>query len=125
MFRGKTRRIAGIALLSIVALSAFGFAAANTVPASQAGDGNGAVSGYTISNVHYTLNAANPRNIDKVTFKLNVAPIAGSTMEVKLVAAGTVWYACTNVTVTLTCDTTVGTQATVLGSDDLRVVVAD
>ncbi len=94
------------------------------MPASKAGDGTGAISGYTVSNVNYNLNAANPSNIDSVTFHVDVAPSAGADMEIKLVAAGSTWYSCTNVTTALTCVTT-SPQATVATADELRVVIAD
>jgi hypothetical protein len=109
---------------AIVATGVYGFAAANTVPATKAGDGSGAVSGYTISSVHYGLNATTPTSIDQVTFNLNSTPAAGSTIKIKLVAAGTTWYSCTNVAAAITCATT-SPQATVLAADELRVVVAD
>lgn len=94
------------------------------MPASKAGDGTGAISGYTVSNVNYNLNAANPSNIDSVTFDVDVAPSAGADMEIKLVTAGSTWYSCTNVTTALTCVTT-SPQATVATADELRVVIAD
>ena len=109
---------------AIVATGVYGFTAANTVPATKAGDGSGAVSGYTISSVHYGLNATTPTSIDSVTFNLNSTPAAGSTIRIKLVAAGTTWYSCTNVAAAITCATT-SPQATVLAADELRVVVAD
>ena len=118
------RRLASLALLSIVGVTVFGFAAANIVPASQAGDGSGAITGYTASAIKYNLNVANPANVDSVQFTLDSAPPAGSTMRVKLVSAGSTWYTCTNVTTTLTCVTT-SPPATVLASDQLRVIVAN
>ena len=57
-------------------------------------------------------------------FNVDVAPQAGSTMKIKLVAAGSTWYTCTNVTTALTCVTT-APQATVAAADELRVVIAD
>ena len=57
--------------LSIFALVSSAFAAGNTVPASKAGDGAGAISGYTVTNVKHTINASNPRNIDSVAFDLD------------------------------------------------------
>ena len=122
--RSRVRRLAAVAVIAVLALAAFGFAAANTVPASNAGDGAGTVSGYTVSSINYNLNAANPQNIDSVTFSLDRAPAAGATMQIKLVAAGATWYSCTNAGANLTCNTT-APQATVVTADELRVVVAD
>ncbi len=124
MFRSRTRRLAAVAIIAVVALAGFGFAASNTVPGSKAGDGAGTITGYVVSTVHYNLNATNPRNIDSVTFALDSAPVAGSTIRVKLVAAGASYYSCTNAGVNVTCNTT-SPQATVLAADELRVVVAD
>ncbi len=92
-------------LTLLLTFTAYAFTAANTVPASKARDGTGAISGYAVSNVNYNLNAANPSNIDSVTFDVDVAPSAGADMEIKLVAAGSTWYSCTNVTTALTCVT--------------------
>jgi len=112
-----------VAVLLIVVLAAaiYAFADANTVPASSAGDGSGVVSGYTVSAIHYTLNATNPGNIDSVTFTLNVAPVAGGTIKITMDATN--WYSCTNVTTAVTCVTT-APQATVLSATNLRVVIA-
>jgi hypothetical protein len=74
----------------IVASSAYAFTASNTVPASSAGSGSGAISGYTVSAVAYTLNTSNPQNIDAVAFTLDKA---ATTVKVQLANAGT-WYAC-------------------------------
>ena len=92
---------------------------------SKAGDGIGAVSGYTISAVHYNLNATNPANIDSVTFTLNVAPVAGSTIKIKLVNAGTTWYTCTNAGTAVTCNNGSTLGASVSAADNLEVVIAD
>ena len=116
--------LGGLVLAAVVAVGVYGFTAANTVPATKAGDGSGAVTGYTISAVDYQLNATNPPNIDTVVFNLNSTPAVGSTIRIKLVAAGTDWYSCTNVAAVITCVTT-SPQATVLATDELRVVVAD
>ena len=117
----KSKRIRLIVVLVVVLLSAIGayaFTASNTVPATQAGIGSGAITGYTISNVAYTLNS-NPANIDAVTFTIN--PAAAGTVKAQLVTGGT-WYDCTNVSGSVSCDTTVGTQATVAPANSLSVV---
>ena len=107
-------------LFVIVAISAaaYAFAASNTVPATKAGDGTGAVSGYTVTSVVYTLNGADPSTLDSVAFDLGAA---ATQVQVQLVAAGT-WYACTLDTGTVwECDTTGLNVATI---DQLRVVAA-
>jgi hypothetical protein len=115
------RYLAIFAIVLILAGATYAFAAANTVPASKAGDGSGGITGYTVSGIHYILNGANPSTVDSVTFTLNTAPVAGSIIKIKLVAAGITWYTCTNVTTAVTCITT---GATVSASDSLQVVIA-
>ena len=63
------RRVLVLALLAfVVATAAYAFTAGNTVPASKAGDGSGAITGYNVTNVAYNLDAANPQLIDSVEF---------------------------------------------------------
>jgi hypothetical protein len=112
-----------ISLIVIVMLASAGvasaLAAANTVPATSAGDGSAVISGYTVTNVDYNLNASNPADIDSVEFDLNAT---AGTVTIKLVAAGSTWYTCTNSVNHWTC-TTAG--ATVLSADELRVIATD
>jgi hypothetical protein len=102
-----------------IVAGSYAFTAANTVPNSLAGDGSGTVSGYTVSAIHYNLNASNPQNVDSVQFTVNTAPTAGSTE--KIVAGGNT-YSCTNATTTVTCTTTGLTVASIVS---LRVIIAD
>lgn len=125
MFKSTSRLAFAMLALLILASAVYGFAAANTVNPSKAGDGAGAVSGYVLSNIHYNLNATNPRNIDSVTFNLDSTPVAGSTITIKLVAAGSTWYTCTHVATAVTCNNGSTLGASVLTADELRVVVAD
>jgi len=97
------------------------YAASNIVPPSRAGDGSGAISGYTVSAIHYVLNGT-PTTIDSVTFTLNSAPVAGSTIKIRLVAAGPTWYNCTNAGTAVTCTTT---GASVSTADNMEVVISD
>ena len=118
----RSLKLATVLLIVLVlSMAIYAFAAANVVPASSAGDGSGAISGYTVSTIHYVLNAANPGNIDSVTFTLSTAPAAGGSIKISLDGAN--WYSCTNVTTAITCVTT-APQATVLLATNLRVVVA-
>lgn len=117
---------AALAVLAagIISASASASAASNTVPKTKNGDGNDSVSGYVVSNVHYTLNASNPGNVDAISFSLDSAPVAGSTIRAKLSGSGTTWYSCTASGTTATCATT-SPQALAASIDDVRVVVAD
>lgn len=120
------RRVLGVGLL-VTGLTAatYAFTAANVVPATKAGDGAGAITGYTVSTVHYNLNATNPQNIDSATFTFNSAPVAGSTVKVQLDTPSGSWYSCTMSgapAVNASCTTT---GATVAAADQLTVVAAD
>jgi hypothetical protein len=103
--------VAAVAALSIAG-GAYAFTASNTVPTSTAGAGVGAVSGYTVTNLHYTLNTTTPTNVDLLSF--TVSPAIPSTGTGKVVVAATLTtggpnsYTCTTNTAgdTVTCSTT-------------------
>ena len=127
MFRPRipVRLVAMFALALILATAAYGFAASNTVPGTNAGDGSATISGYTVSAVHYTLNATNPANIDSLSFTIAPAVPAGGTVQVKLVAAGTTFKGCTVTTGTsVTCPSSGTIGVTALQADELRVIAA-
>jgi hypothetical protein len=117
----KRAALAGLLVLGTSGAS-YALTAANTVPGTKAGDGSGAITGYSVSGVHYTLNATNPANVDQVDFTVDTAPVAGSTIKVQLVTGGS-WYTCSNVGTAVSCATT-APQATVAPADNLRVVIA-
>lgn len=124
MFLSRLFKVLPIAIVAVVFASiATAYAAANTVPDTNVGDGAGAVSGYTITSgtVHYNLNASNPQTIDSVTFDTSPNVATGSTVRIQLVTSGS-WYSCTFAGATVTC-TTAG--ATVAASNTLRVVIAN
>ncbi len=113
----KKMRVAyAVVFALILAALTFAYAAANSVPATYAGDGSSATSGYTISNVHYVLDGTNPANIDEVTFTLNAA---AADVRIQLVSGGS-WFTC-SVTggTSVTCDVS---GVTVLAANTLRVV---
>lgn len=115
MFRPSKFFIIALIVL-IFATSAFAFAASNTMPAPGfAGEGVTVTSGYTVSNVVYTLNAATPSNIDSVKFDLDNT---ASTVKVRLVTTGS-YYGCTNSGTTWTCPTT---GVTVAAANEFRVI---
>ena len=86
--RKNLKTLLVIALVVLVAGATYAFTASNTVPGSKAGSGSGAISGYTVSNIHYVINAADPTKMDSVSFNLD-AP-AGD-VQVSLLAGGTVF----------------------------------
>lgn len=121
--RGTARmKFAVLGLVGLMAAAGSAFLAANTVPASKAGDGSGQVTGYTVSAIHYTL-ASNPQQVASVQFKLDSAPPTGSTVKAQLATSGP-WFDCTlsgTPAVDASCTTT---GATVLGATNLTVVAA-
>jgi len=108
----RLRLLAGIASALAVGATSYAYTASNTVPASTAGSGQGAVSGYTISNLHYALNATSPANIDSLTFGVSpVIPSASNgkaAVQAQLTVGGPTGYTCTTNTAgdTVTCATT-------------------
>lgn len=100
-----------------VAGSAYAFAASNTVPATKAGDGSGAVSGYTITSVAYTLNGSDPSTLDSVAFDVGAT---ATTVKAQLVSSGGTWYDCTLGTGTTWSCNTAGLAVSTI--DQLRVV---
>ena len=103
--------LAGVVAVAIAG-GAYAFTASNTVPATTAGAGSGAVSGYTVTNIHYNLNATTPANIDSLTFTITPAVPSTGTGKViistQLSTGGPTNYTCTTETTGLivTCSTT-------------------
>jgi hypothetical protein len=75
-------------LIALVAAATYAFTASNTVPGSSAGAGSGAISGYTVSNIHYTIDNTDATKLSGVTFDLSAA--AGD-VKITLVNGGTVF----------------------------------
>jgi hypothetical protein len=114
----RGRAVGPLIAAAALAVTVYAIAASNTVPATRAGDGSQAISGYTISSVAYGLNSSNPANIDSVTF--TIAPTSATTVKTSL-NGGTTWYSCTNSSGSVSCTTT-SPQATVAGATTLQVV---
>lgn len=124
-FHIPSKRMLGLlGAVILLSLAAYGFAAANTVPTSSAGDGQGTISGYTVSGVTYTLNSTTPSTIDSVSF--TITPAAGgnapATVKAKLVSSGSTWFSCTNSSGTSWSCALTGVSAS--AADELRVVAA-
>jgi hypothetical protein len=119
----SVRTFLALAVVLGLAASTYGFAAANVVPESGAGDGSKAISGYTVTNVRYTLDTTTPANIKTVQFE--IAPTAGAaaptTVQASLVTGGT-FFACTKGSgTTWSCAVT---GVTALAANELRVIAA-
>src|SRR6266849_5858132 len=98
----RTRVVVVSVAALLLSIGVYAYAAANTVPGTEAGSGSGAISGYTVSSVAYGLNATTPTNLDQVTF--TIAPTAAGTVKVQLAAGGS-WYTCSNAAGAITCNT--------------------
>jgi hypothetical protein len=136
MFSQALERVphARLVVAAVVALavsgSAYAYTASNTVPNSTSGSGTGTVSGYTVTNVHYNLNATTPANIDSLTF--TVSPVVPSTgtgkvlVQALLSSGGPTTYTCTTNTTgdTVTCPTITPSQLTADKLTSLTVVAA-
>jgi hypothetical protein len=109
---------------------AYAFTASNTVPASTAGAGTGAVSGYTVAALHYGLDATTPANIDSLTFTISPAVPSTGTGKVVISAAlstgGPNTYTCTTDTggTNVTCPTTTPVQLTATLLTGVTVIAA-
>ena len=65
------RVLMSIALVAIVATSAFAFMATNTVADSYAGEGQGAVKPFVVTDISYTISPTDPSLVMGVSFTLN------------------------------------------------------
>jgi hypothetical protein len=111
-------------MVLVLMVAAYAFAASNTVPDSYAGDGEGAVSGYTVSSITYGLDATDPSTITSVTFTLDAAAGTGKVHAqlADATKATTAWSTgCTASGMTWTCSFT---GFDVLDAYFLRVVAA-
>jgi hypothetical protein len=115
--RRRRRLVFIVAAAAALAFAAYAFTATNTVPASKAGDGSGAITGYTVSNIQYQLEVANPANIDSVSFDVDAA---AGTVKVKVVAASATYTACTGGPTSWSCN--FATNPTVVSADEFRVI---
>ena len=73
MFSKRALKIFLIGLVAFaLATVTYAYAAQNTMPASiKIGDNSGAISGFDVTNIAYTMDSASPANITAVTFDLD------------------------------------------------------
>jgi hypothetical protein len=121
----SVRRLAVLGLFAILAVAAYGFAASNTVEDSNAGDGEGLIEGFDITDIDYTLDNANPGFINEVTFTIDPEPLNGQVWVQFQRADNTEIDSsfCTVAAGVATCDTAL--SANVLEAVGLRVVAVD
>jgi hypothetical protein len=126
----RPRTILLVIILLILAAAAYGFAATNTVNDSYAGDGSGTVNGFTVSNIHYTLDTSAAPNIyvGAVEFDLAGPAVLGANASALVQLSSGSWYTCdttTSVTHDMYCDLSSGTEAVGAAFTSLRVVAAE
>lgn len=122
IFHHRFRTMALLILMLVLATATYGFAAANTVPDGQAGEGSGAISGYTVSNVVYTLDSSDPSAFASVAFDLDAA---ASDVYAGLDAGGAIdWVSCSGGPTSFSCDLSAVT-VTVAGATALHVSSAE
>lgn len=117
MFRVRRRMVLVVAFAATLGLATYAFTASNVVPGTKAGQGEGTISGYTVSGVAYTL-AANPTNIDSVAFTLSAA---ATTVKAKVVQGSATYTDCSvSGGTSVTCD--FSPDVSVVSADELSVV---
>jgi hypothetical protein len=87
----RHKKTFGLVAAIVVAAATFGaqaFTASNTVPATLAGNGAGAITGYAVSNVAYTTT---DDKITAVDFDLDAD---AADVKVQLLSTGGTWYDC-------------------------------
>ncbi len=119
LFNYRTTTIILLAL--ILSAVAYGFAAGNTVNATDAGEGNVTISGYTVD-VAYNLNASDPTQVDSVD--LTLSPATATSVKVNLDSVTPSWSDCTGSGANWNC-TFNSTPQTVLSMDYLEVVAVE
>ena len=116
-------------ILAVILLSSlvYGFAAANTVPEIGAGEGSGTVSGYTISNVDWTLLSSSPNKLSSISFDVAPTGSAGAAGDVRIsIDGGTNWITCTGSTgSTWACSFGSGSEPSVSAINSLQVVAVE
>ena len=117
----RPRSFGMITLALILAATVYGFAASNTVPGTYAGDGDNTISGYTVSNVSYSVYSDNdPTDIDGISFDLD----ANAGEVYVSFDGGTSWTDCSPGSPASSISCT-GFSESVLGASQLRIVATN
>jgi hypothetical protein len=121
--RKRRRRLVLVALLAFV-LGTTGFAYAAGITfngasnAGAAGEGAGTISGYSVTNIKYTLNTDDPSKITGVQFSLT--PNTATTAQAKITGMAS-WATCTLASGTWSCPV----NGVALSATELKVAAAD
>ena len=117
---GFVTKLAGLALVAVVATAGYAYASSNLGPSSGQGDGAGAISGYAVSDVHYTLGANDPTRVNAVSFSLAGAGAPGTVQA----ALGGDWLECAPSTTPWNWSCAIPGGVAVADVTELRIVAA-
>ncbi|MGH2806515.1 MAG: hypothetical protein ACRDKT_04490 [Actinomycetota bacterium] len=116
--RGAARIAATLLAAGLLSAGTYAFTASNTVPATRAGDGSAAITGFTVTNVQYNPSALDPTLLASYEFDLDAT---ASVVNAKPVTGQLLYDSCTNTVGNhWSCPATAGT--TIVSLDNLRVV---
>ncbi len=122
MFKKSSRVLFVTLLLFVLAGSTYAFAATNTVPPSIAGDGEGAISGFVVSDIEYSITGT---DITGVAFELSPTAPSGAKVQAAIgttTPVNTALVNCSGSGTSWTCSFSAG-YVTIKDSAALRVVV--
>ena len=129
MFKMRMRLIALVILALILSVAVYGFAAANTVPTTTAGEGANVISGYTVTDLEYTLDWAYPSKITKVSFNIfeAAAPaVADIAVGLSTAAGSPTWDdGCVSATFEYECSFSTGGGFSTLSAERLIIIAGD
>jgi len=126
----RYRILALLVLAVVLSAATYGFAAANTVDESFAGEGSDDISGYVVSNITYDLSSSNPNSFTNVSFDMLTDagnPVVASAEVYAGIGDGTDidWVTCSPGT-TYDYDCALGTVTiTVTNAIEFHVAAAD
>ena len=122
----KPRTLAIALVVLTIGSITYAFAAANVIPETGAGDGTGTISGYTVSNITYTLLSSNPTKLEQVSMDIVATAGADAPTDVRItVDGGSTWVTCSGPSGnTWTCAFSTGSEPSVSAVSNLQVVAA-
>jgi hypothetical protein len=117
------RLSAAVLCAGALAAGTYAFTASNSMPQNtRAGDGTATVTGYTVSNVQYNAQAADPTLLQDYVFELS-AP--ARFVKAKAISTQSTYDNCTNGGSGNTWTCTPPASTTIVSLDQLRVIATD
>ena len=127
-FRGHHIQVMPVLIWFLLcSTGAYAFVQINRTPTDPQAGSASAASGYRISNITYTLGAADPRSIARVKFTItpSLANARIATVRAKLISSSTSYWPCLNVPVGSQNWACPISGVTTAAADQLMVDVAD